>query len=729
MLRACVVALGLCASVCAALLCGSASARAAGCPNESLRSENGSLGLPDCRAYEKVTPAAKNGAEFNGGIFLAQGPRIAFESFATFGGAEFSGLLGTAYEIARSAAGWTTRPLSGPASQFEGANLTQPLYALGSAGTNLLGLRTRGEPVDGESLYLRQGSAITEIGPEAPVSSLRGLPDQESIATNENLGYFNFQTATPDLSHIVFELFSPGEHDYLWPFDQTGEGFLSSTYEYVGTGNSEPFLVGVSGGQGSTALISGCGTSVGSFGSQDTFNAISADGSVVYFTPAGEDLVGTCSSPIAAPAHTELYARVDGEKPSAHTVAISQPSAADCAACQASPSAATFQGASEDGSKAFFLTEGELLPGNPGQNLYEYDFDAPAGERVTAVSHLASSGEAGVLGVTRVSADGSHVYFVATAELTPEPNSTGAQAEPGEPNLYSYDGRSDAVKFVATLAAGDSELWKLQDLRRQAQATPDGRFLIFTSVGDLTPDDTSSASQLFRYDAASGQLLRVSVGQNGFNDDGNTDTDPIVLRGAPGFERYAFSQNGPSTRLISDDGSSIFFESTKGLTPKALDQVELPNHVGLLAENVYEWHDGEISLISDGRDRTYVGVQTISEQRSSVHLIGTVPSGEDVLFTTASPLVPTDTDEGQDVYDARVGGGFADLAGFRCEAETCQGPPAIPPQSTSAASADFVGPGDPKPRRHHKKRHHKKRHHKKHRMGHQKHGSGKRVSR
>ena len=668
-----------------------------GCPNEALRAENGSLSLPDCRAYERVTPPAKNGAEFNGGVYLSEPSRVAFESLATFGGAEFTNLLGTSYEIARTPEGWATHPLGAPATRFEGTDLTTPLYSLGAGDTNLLGLRTRGEPVDGESLYLRQGSSITEIGPEAPPSSLRGLPNQE-ISTNENLGYSNFQLATPDLSHIVFELFSPGEHNYLWPFDQTGEGFLSSTYEYVGTGNTQPFLVGVSGGEGSNALISGCGTSLGSFGSQDIYNAISSDGSVVYFTPWGEDQIGTCNSPLPAPAHTELYARVDGENPSAHTIAISAPSAADCSACQtASPSLATYQGASEDGSKAFFLTEGELLPGNPGKNLYEYDFNGPDGSKVTAVSHLASGAEAGVLGVTRVSADGSHVYFVATAELTSEANSTGAQSKPGEPNLYAYDTRTGAVKFVATLASGDSELWKASNNERQAQTTPDGRYLIFTSVGDLTPDDTSSARQLFRYDATSGQLQRVSVGQNGFNDDGNTNADPIVLGPRNIFERHAFSYNGPSSRLISNDGSTIFFESTNCLTPKALNHEELPNHAGLFAENVYEWHNGEISLISGGQDRTYIGTQRIEEQVSSVRLIGTDASGEDVLFTTASPLVPGDTDEGQDIYDARVGGGFADLSNFPCEGDACQGPPAGPPNGASPTSATFAGPGNPSP--------------------------------
>ena len=54
--------------------------------------------------------------------------------------------------------------------------------------------------------------------------------------------------------------------------------------------------------------------------------------------------------------------------------------------------------------------------------------------------------------------------------------------------------------------------------------TPDGQFLVFTSSADLTPGDTSTAQQVFEYDAQTGELVRVSIGQNGFNDNGNTDT-------------------------------------------------------------------------------------------------------------------------------------------------------------------------------------------------------------
>ena len=39
----------------------------------------------------------------------------------------------------------------------------------------------------------------------------------------------------------------------------------------------------------------------------------------------------------------------------------------------------------------------------------------------------------------------------------------------------------------------------------------------------LTPDDESSATQVFEYDAQTGMLVRVSIGQDDFNHNGNTD--------------------------------------------------------------------------------------------------------------------------------------------------------------------------------------------------------------
>ena len=591
----------------------------------------------------------------------------------------------------RSASGWSTTALYPPNSEFEGVDFSTPLYALGSENRSLMGLRPVGAPSDEENLYLRQPGSLAEIGPEVAEGALIGRTHQEGFPTDSNFNYFNFQLSTPDVSHVVYELFSPGEHNYLWPYDQTGEGFLSSTYEYVGTANHEPFLVGVTGGEGSSTLISGCGTSVGSLGSQDTYNAMSRDGSEVFFTPAGTDEVEPCNSPAGLPAHTELYARIDGETPNAHTVAISEPTAADCSACDTStPAPSIFQGASEDGSKVFFLTEQELLPGNPGKNLYEYDFEAPSGERVSAVSHVTGGGEAGVLGVVRVSEDGSHVYFAATAALTSEENSTGAAAEAGADNLYVYDTVTAETRFVATLAAGDSGAWSATDYERQAEASTDGRFLLFASVADLTPDDSSTVSQLFRYDASSGELVRVSVGQGGYNDDGNTNSDAVTI--PRNFDRFVGGQYSPPQRMMSSDGSFVFFESPDALTSKAIDDYEIAGTNGRLAENIYEFHNGAVSLISDGRDRSRNG--EVSGGASAVHLLGTNSSGGDVFFTTSSALVPSDQDQSVDVYDARVEGGFPAASQQSCSGEACHGSPASVPIVGAPGSSTFSGPGN-----------------------------------
>ena len=58
----------------------------------------------------------------------------------------------------------------------------------------------------------------------------------------------------------------------------------------------------------------------------------------------------------------------------------------------------------------------------------------------------------------------------------------------------------------------------------------------------------------------------------------------------------------------------------------------------LYANNVYEYHAGNVYLISDGQD------VSAAEYFSEVVLLGTDPSGRDVFFTTSDALVGQDTD-------------------------------------------------------------------------------------
>ena len=107
------------------------------------------------------------------------------------------------------------------------------------------------------------------------------------------------------------------------------------------------------------------------------------------------------------------------------------------------------------------------------------------------------------------------------------------------------------------------------------------------------------------------------------------------------------------------------------------------------AENAYLWHEGELSLISDGHDDTFTG------ESSSVKILGMTASGSDVFFTTGDPLVLQDTDTEKDIYDARVDGGFpAPVEPSSCSGDACQGAPGPVTAFGAPSSTTVTGTGN-----------------------------------
>jgi hypothetical protein len=71
----------------------------------------------------------------------------------------------------------------------------------------------------------------------------------------------------------------------------------------------------------------------------------------------------------------------------------------------------------------------------------------------------------------------------------------------------------------------------------------------------------------------------------------------------------------------------------------------------------------------------------------------TVEAGN-VFFGTHARLVPQDTDEAGDLYDARIGGGFPVGAGRGpCKGNTCENPTPAPLEA-SPGSLTFTGPAN-----------------------------------
>jgi hypothetical protein len=306
-----------------------------------------------------------------------------------------------------------------------------------------------------------------------------------------------------------------------------------------------------------------------------------------------------------------------------------------------------------------------------------------------------------------ISPDGSHVYFVAKGLLAGA-NAEGREPAEGGDNLYVYDVEEAKTRFIATLPgiAEDESLSWVSGIG-VANISPEGRYLVFTSHAALTPDATREGpAQVYRYDATGEELTRISIGERGFDDNGNAGTgDAKIVRASIGF----LTSIGPGVEdpTMSADGSRIFFESPIGLTPGALDD-KATNNRGGLASNVYEWEEdgkgsceepsGCVYLISDGRDAGEGG----GGEASAVELLGTDASGGNVFFTTADRLTPSDTDTQLDIYDARVGGGFGEPPMPKpCQGDVCKGAGTQAVAQPSPATPDFNGPGDeiPKPTR------------------------------
>jgi hypothetical protein len=741
------LSLGTAAALATPLAGGSAIAAEA-CPNAMIRASQSATFLPECRAYEEVTPPYKQGYDLSAavpGAYAADGARVVLASLAGLRGVEGQGesaVLPAIYEAVRGPLGWALSPISPSNAVFGGEEL---IAAEAQSGVTLWALNRAGESSRDATFFIRGlGGDLTEIGPIVPPQ----VGEQEPSDSMNSLGNgLTFLSATASFGHLIFAAKTDEdsfETKLRWPGDATMAGW--SLYEYSGEANRQPRLIAVRGGAGSSELIGECGAAFGSEGETSyqgtTYDALSADGEVVFFTPVAAD-DRACGG--AQPTVGEIYARVAGSTSSAHTENVSGPQpgcGGQCAENLTNPSDRHFEGASSDGSRVFFTSTQALTtdatedpaartPNHPeepdsasldggcaatvgagGCNLYEYRLDRSG----PGTLRLVAGGEE-VLGTSRISRNGAWVYFVARGAVAGSgSNQYAATPVPGSPNLYAYDSVTAETHFVATLSTEDASDWQQQDTR-PVQATADGSFLVFLSANRLTPGTTTEAPQLYEYAAESGELVRISVGEEGYADDGNAPgVGPRIapLDEAERFSQSSFHQAYEGPKNLSGDGSTFAFGGRGRLSPDALSA-----EAGCF--NVYEFHtdgllrEGTTHLISDGQDVGSLG----SPELCGSDLSAIDASAADIFIRTGDSLVPADRDGGQlDLYDAHVGGGFTEeSAPAGCLGEGCIGP--LP--AGSAASAPVTETIAAPPPARHPRKHRKHRKARRHRQAPKRH--------
>jgi hypothetical protein len=397
------------------------------------------------------------------------------------------------------------------------------------------------------------------------------------------------------------------------------------------------------------------------FEAPDVDHAISDDGSRIFW--ASEET-------------GHVYARVGAKE----TLEI--PGPGTCKQSVPLEERACFLTASADGTRVL-LSDGEIYHLNEAGSAYEASTDLTEG----------SGGFRGILGA---GVDLSRVYFIDTEALTGEgeANANGEHAEVGDLNLYARN--EGATAFIGILNPEDNAFgvnshygaWKPSSSDRTAQVSRDGAHLAFTSQASLTGYDnmrlggghcrrneSEACVEVFEYSADSKKLTCASCNPNGQRPLGPSNLSLLKTEGS------LFPQPG---NLSAEGSGRLFFESLDTLSPqdtngRIQDIYEFePDGVGSCARAA-----GCVALISSGHSA------------NDSMFVDSTPSGNDAFFITREQLLPQDKDQRLDLYDARVGGGFA-AAGetAACSGDACKGALSSPPAPESPASSIFTGPGN-----------------------------------
>lgn len=373
---------------------------------------------------------------------------------------------------------------------------------------------------------------------------------------------------------------------------------------------------------------------------------------------------------------------------------------------------------SEDGTRAQFVSPAWTVnPSRPSQ-LYQYR----QGEPSVLISRSEITGEPAPSGIVTnlgslapASSDGKFVVFASMDRLT-----TDAPSDPETRKLYRFDADTgdleylnglDSILTVAnptvkvnvlavsshgavlaskeTAAGAQILLWYGGEAHpvgianngengsnplNQVHFSADGETLVFISqfafIGGVT-NQPNGTYEIYRY----------VLGQAGLPECISCSPDASTPVGSAFLSHLGrgatFSQPFGGTTLnedrnVSPDGRRVFFDTPDALVPTDTNG----------KRDVYEWADGRLSLITTGRS-----------VRDS-YIVDSSTSTDDVFIATAEGLVPEDKDESYDVYDARVDGGFAREDVRTCGGESCLGEIAGPPSQAPVASGASLGAGN-----------------------------------
>jgi hypothetical protein len=721
-----------------------------GCPNSAVRQQTGSAYLPDCRAYELVSPGNANGTLlYSGGPNTGEATspsRFSFTGNAnSLKGTKTIETAADLYTATRTDSGWESKYIGLPGDQagcmggppnsptshvafqsppyLTNTVLTDPsmsrllIWLDGTPMNCFLGRSPfidnnweKASPSNAPYMFNADGSINQRLptsfaGGEEAVEALKCPYPSFDYVTPPCTGDVN---ASADLSHFVFSSnkasFAEEEGLEEAPGSAYDNDIATNTVSLISldsTGHpiaQDPSFANV------PPEEHGFSNSISAPGGKEEFirfPAISTDGSHILMSTATAR-TQYCTRPQSAPTPCErftdtpihLYMRVND--------AISyEPSRGEDGVNHA----VKFLGMTPDGSKVFFTSEEALIAEDKDTSADLYMW-SEATDSLTLVSKADNAGNAGEAGQS----DSCSASWTTKCGVQPNENYEWSLLPGGEGGNGIADSAitpgGDIYFYSPEQLDGDRGIVGGQNLYdyREGKA----RF-----VATLEPEQKCRLADLGSATlCAEGPIVRFEVTPDDSRAAFLTTTQLTSYDNAGEIEMYSFtpssgeivcdscrpdgkapiddvkaSQDG---RFLTNDGR-VFFSTTDSLVSQDTNE-------GI---DVYEFVDGRPQLITPGTGTATAagGALNISGFAEKPGLVGVSNDGTDVYFGTFDTLTAEDHNGNfLKFYDARVNGGFAQPTPVPpcTAAEECHGAGSSAPQLPTQGTAAGISGGNAK---------------------------------
>jgi hypothetical protein len=743
------------------------------CPNQTVRQQTGTAYLPDCRAYELVSPEDAGGTALSTGgpqsPYASNPPRLSFTGqLAAIPGSGRNPIdsAGDLYVATRGADGWHSRYI-GPSSEEAACVGGRPLVSgagrpstiqndvIADPGLNRIIDWNLGNPLEcgfgssggvrffdfntaalgsnapyvwnahGDFLDRWPTAAADVAGSEANFSCPQdpsSHPYPPGVFGNIPVSYFcsSFVDASKDLNHFVFSTKS----------GLFGEGGLTtapgSAYDNDTADNTLSLISKLPGG-GPIAQEPGAKA-----GPEELirFPAVSADGSHILMGTATKpeckqfDFPGTEHAPPLCPIVTQpthLYMRVN-----------------DAVSYDVSGKPVHYIGATPDATKVFFTSDEELTADDTDTSTDLYMWSENGGSpTLTRIS----AGDTGSIG----NSDECAASWTAKCDVKTYEDSAITATHANQGGLGSWTKESTNPGYTDNaIAAKSGDIYFYSPEQLVAGKGVPGKENLYVYRGGSLHEVAALDDDLYCLEdsCSNGALGRLQVTPDG-RFAAFATTSRLTAYDNHGFaEMYRYEAEAEKVtcvscrpdgtapegdvlgseggRFITDDGR-VFFDTTEPLDPRDTNgggfEGESKEPTG---NDVYEFTGGRPQLISTGTGHLRkLGV-------SLAGLYGVSADGTDVYFGTFETLVGQDRN-GQQLkfYDARTNGGFPFVPPPApcAAADECHGPTAPAPAPVASGTGAALGAGG---NTHKAKAHKHKRRHKTHRA--KSHGKSKRAS-